>query len=86
MAGRAGISLSAGVKDAEKVAAGAACVGCLPDLLARYDKAGGRFMVCPVCFNAGQLGQGGLLPSAKLAGSVRRREWIGGEGAATFGY
>ena len=42
------------------VAAGVACEGCppLPDLLARYDKAGGRFMVCPVCFNAKQPGQG----------------------------
>ena len=45
------------------VAAGVACTGCppLPDLLARYDKPGGRFMVCPVCFNAKQLGKGGLL-------------------------
>jgi len=70
------------------VAAGVACTGCppLPDLLARYDKPGGRFMVCPVCFNAKQLGKGGLLPNAELAGSVQLWEWIGDEGATTFSY
>ena len=36
------------------VAVGVACDGCpaLPDLLARYQRAGGRYLVCPVCFNA----------------------------------
>ena len=70
------------------VAAGVACTGCppLPDLLARYDRAGGRFMVCPVCFNAKQLGKGGLLPNAELAGSVQLWQWIGDEGATTFSY
>jgi predicted peroxiredoxin len=70
------------------VAVGVACEGCppLPDLLARYDKAGGRFMVCPVCFNAKQLDKGGLLPNAELAGSVQLWEWIGDEGATTFSY
>jgi predicted peroxiredoxin len=70
------------------VAAGVACDGCppLPDLLARYEKAGGRFMVCPVCFHAKQLDKGGLLPSAGLAGSVQLWEWIGDDGATTFSY
>ena len=70
------------------VAAGVACTGRppLPDLLARYDRAGVRFMVCPVCFNAKQLDQGGLLPNAELAGSVQLRESIGDEGATTFSY
>jgi predicted peroxiredoxin len=70
------------------VAAGVACDGCppLPDLLARYHQAGGRFMVCPVCFNAKQLDKGDLLPSASLAGSVQLWEWIGDEGATTFSY
>jgi predicted peroxiredoxin len=69
-------------------AAGVACDGCpaLPDLLARYDKAGGRYMVCPVCFNAKQLDKADLLPSAELAGSVQLWEWIGDEGATTFSY
>jgi predicted peroxiredoxin len=41
----------------EGVAAGVACDGCPPlqDLLARYEKAGGQFMVCPICFNAKRL-------------------------------
>ena len=70
------------------VAAGVACTGCppLPGLLARHDKAGRRFMVCPVCFNAKQLGKDGLLPNAELADSVQLWEWIGDEGATTFRY
>jgi len=70
------------------VAAGVACTGCppLPDLLARYDKAGGRFMVCPACFNAKQLDKDGLLPNAELVGGVQLWEWIGDEGATTISY
>ena len=70
------------------VATGVACDGCppLPDLLARYEKAGGSFMVCPVCFNAKQLDKGDLIPNAELAGSVQLWEWIGDEGATTFSY
>ena len=69
------------------VAKGVACDGCptLQDLLVRYEKAGGRYMVCPVCFNAKQLGKSSLLPNAELAGSVQLWEWIG-EGATTFSY
>jgi len=69
-------------------AAGTACDGCpaLPDLLARYEKAGGRFMVCTVCFNAKQLDKGTLLSNAELAGSVQLWEWIGDDGATTFSY
>jgi hypothetical protein len=40
-----------------------------------------RYVVCPVCFNAKQLGKGSL-----LAGSVQLWEWIGCEGATTFSY
>jgi len=121
MAGKAVISLTTGLEDAEKVtvaflvavgavesgrptlmfqtkeavrlalggvATGVACDGCppLPDLLARYEKADGRFMVCPVCFNAKQLDGSQLLPNAELAGTVQLWEWIGDEGATTFSY
>lgn len=68
MAGKALISLSTGLEDPEKVtvaflvAVGAAGSGrpplmlrALPDLLARYDKARGRYMAGPVCFDAKQL-------------------------------
>jgi predicted peroxiredoxin len=121
MAGKAVISLSTGMEDAEKVtvaflvavgaaesrrptlmfqtkdavrlaldgvATGVACDGCppLPELLARYEQAGGRYMVCPVCFNARKLDQGALLPNAEIAGTVPMWEWIGDEGATTFSY
>src|SRR5512135_366036 len=72
----------------EGVAAGVACDGCppLPDLLARYEKAGGRYMVCPVCFNAKHLDKASLLPPAELAGTVQLWEWIGDDAATTFSY
>src|SRR5260370_25553525 len=70
------------------VAAGTACDGCpaLPDLLARCAKAGGRFMLRPICFNAKQLAKGGLLSNAELEGSVQLWEGIGDEGAPPFRY
>lgn len=70
------------------VATGVACEGCpsLSDLLARYEKAGGRYMVCPVCFNAKKLDKGDVLPNAELAGTVQLWDWIGDEGATTFSY
>jgi len=70
------------------VAVGVACDGCPPlqDLLGRYEKAGGRFMVCPVCFNAKQLDKGGLVSNAELGGTVQLWEWIGDEAATTFSY
>ncbi|HEY7430319.1 MAG TPA: hypothetical protein VH641_06245 [Streptosporangiaceae bacterium] len=72
----------------EGVATGVACDGCppLPDLLVRYEKAGGTFMVCPICFNAKQLDKGSLVPNAELGGSVQLWEWIGDEPATTFSY
>jgi predicted peroxiredoxin len=72
----------------EDVAAGVACEGCPPlrDLLRRYHQAGGKYMICPVCFNAKHLDKGSLLPNAELAGSVQLWEWIGDEGATTFSY
>jgi predicted peroxiredoxin len=68
-------------------AVGVACDGCpaLPDLLARYEKAGGRYMVCPICFNAKQLDKANLVANAELAGTVQLWDWIG-DGATTFSY
>ena len=70
------------------VAVGVACDGCppLPDLLARYEKAGGKYLVCPICFNAKQLDKGDLLSNAELGGTVQLWEWIGDDGATTFSY
>lgn len=70
------------------VMTGVACEGCppLPDLLTRYEQAGGKLMVCPICFNAKQLDKGLLVNAADLAGTVQMWEWIGSEGATTFSY
>ena len=71
----------------EGTAIGTACDGCpsLPDLMKRYDAAGGQLLVCPVCFNSKKLDEAGLISNAKLGGSVQLWEWIG-DGATTFSY
>src|SRR5215468_9086275 len=70
------------------VAVGVACTGCppLPDLLARYHAAGGRYLVCPICFDARELDKGDLLSNADLGGTVPMWEWIGDDAAVTFSY
>jgi predicted peroxiredoxin len=69
------------------LAVGVACEGCppVPDLMKRFDAAGGQFLVCPICFNARQLEDTTLVSNASLGGSVQLWEWIG-EGATTFSY
>ena len=70
------------------VAVGVACDGCpaLPDLMKRYEAAGGRYYVCPVCFNAKKLDEAQLIAGAELQGTVPMWNWIGDEGATTFSY
>jgi predicted peroxiredoxin len=70
------------------VAVGIACEGCppLPDLLNRYAAAGGRFLVCPICFNARQLDNAQLVGNAELGGTVPMWQWIGDDAAVTFSY
>ena len=70
------------------VAVGVACEGCppLPDLMKRYEAAGGVYYVCPICFNAKKLDQGQLIAGAELQGSVPMWQWIGDEEATTFSY
>ncbi len=57
------------------VAVGVACTGCppLPALFERYQNAGGRFMVCPICFDAKQLDKSEIVGNAELAGTIRCR-------------
>ena len=117
MAGKAVISLTTGLEDAEKVtvallvavagrptliflakeavrlalagtAVGVACEGCppLPDLMKRYEAAGGQFYVCPICFDAKKLEKADLIAGAELQGTVPMWNWIGDEGATTFSY
>lgn len=72
----------------EGVAVGVACDGCPPlgGLLERYAAAGGRYFVCPICFESKKLDKGALIANAELAGTVQLWEWIGDEGATTFSY
>ena len=69
-------------------ATGTACEGCPPlrSLLERYAAAGGRYLVCPICFEARALDQGALLPNAELGGTVPMWQWIGEDNAVTFSY
>ena len=72
----------------EGVAVGVACDGCppLPDLMKRYEAAGGRYYVCPICFNAKRLDAEQLIGGAEIQGTVPMWAWIGDEGATTFSY
>jgi hypothetical protein len=54
-------------------------------LLKRFDAAGGKLLVCPICFNARQLDEAVLVANSQLGGTVQLWEWIG-EGATTFSY
>lgn len=69
-------------------AAGVACEGCPPlaDLLKRYEAAGGRYYVCPICFNAKKLSPDTLIDSAELQGTAPLWAWIGDAAATTFSY
>ena len=69
------------------VAVGKGCDDCpsIPDLLARFEAAGGRLLVCPICFNARHLDPSALVGYADLGGTVQLWEWIG-DGATTFSY
>src|SRR5215467_4524755 len=59
------------------VAVGTACDGCppLPDLMDRYAAAGGRLLVCPICFNARRLDADELLKNAELGGTIPLWQW-----------
>jgi predicted peroxiredoxin len=69
------------------VAQGIACDGCptLPTLAAQYATAGGRMLVCPICFNARKLLEDDLIESAQLGGATPLWQWID-DGATVFSY
>jgi predicted peroxiredoxin len=71
----------------EGVAVGVGCDGCppLPELIKRFEAAGGKYYVCPICFNAKQLDQARLLPNAEVNGTIQLWQWIG-DGATTFSF
>ena len=72
----------------EGVAQGVACEGCpsLQELTKRFEAAGGRLMICPICFSAKRLDDQSLISNATLGGTVPLWEWIGDEPATTFSY
>jgi predicted peroxiredoxin len=72
----------------DDVAAGVACDGCpsLPELLKRYEAAGGEYYVCPICFEAKHLDSSGLITGADLKGTVALWSWIGDDTVTTFSY
>lgn len=69
-------------------AVGTACAGCpsIESLLERYTRAGGAFLVCPICVEAKQLDTQTLVDGARLGGTIPMWEWIGDEPAVTFSY
>jgi predicted peroxiredoxin len=69
------------------VAVATACDGCPPlgELMDRYERAGGCYLVCPVCVNAKKIDGSTLVTGAELGGTVPLWEWIG-DGATTFSF
>lgn len=69
-------------------ASSTACEGCPPlaELVKRYEAAGGRHYVCPICFDAKNLDPESLITGAELQGTVPLWQWIGDEPATTFSY
>ena len=54
-------------------------------LARRLAAAGGRLLLCPICFNAKQLAADQVVSNADLGGTVQLWEWIG-DGATTFSF
>ena len=67
------------------LAEGVACDGCppLPTLAKQYADAGGRLLVCPICFGARKLAENDLVEHAQLGGATPLWQWIG-DGATVF--
>ena len=70
------------------VALGVACSGCpsLESLVERFASAGGRYLVCPICFDTKQLDHDRLIGGAELGGTIPLWKWIGDDPAVTFSY
>jgi len=67
---------------------GVACEGCPPleTLAQQYADAGGRYLVCPICFNARQLSEDDLVANAEIGGATPLWQWIGDEAATVFSF
>ncbi|MFC9788411.1 peroxiredoxin [Rhodococcus sp. NPDC127528] len=64
------------------------CEGCPPlaDLAARYLAAGGRYLICPLCFAAKHLDRAEVVGNAEIGGTVPMWEWIGDDPTVSFSY
>jgi predicted peroxiredoxin len=51
----------------------------------QFIEKGGRFYVCPICFNERELDQGDMVQGAELQGATPLMEFAG-DGAMTFNY
>ncbi len=51
----------------------------------QFIEKGGRFYVCPICFNDRSLDEGDLVQNAELKGATPLMEFVG-DGAMTFSY
>jgi predicted peroxiredoxin len=69
------------------VAVATACDGCPPltELMDRYERAGGRYLVCPICVTAKKIDGSTLVAGAELGGTVPLWQWID-DGATTFSF
>jgi predicted peroxiredoxin len=69
------------------MANGVACEGCPPlaTLFTQFAEAGGRLLVCPICFNTKKLEGSALVDNAEIGGATPLWEWIG-DGATVFSY
>jgi predicted peroxiredoxin len=72
-------------KEAVRLATDGIAAG-VAELVKRYEAAGGRYYVCPICFNAKNLSPATLIGGAELQGTIPLWAWIGDEGATTFSY
>ncbi|MCY0906028.1 DsrE family protein [Arthrobacter sp. H14-L1] len=65
-----------------------ACDGCPPltALLERYEKAGGKYLVCPICLDSRRVDRSGLMANAVAGGTVQLWNWIGEDPVVTFSY
>jgi predicted peroxiredoxin len=72
----------------EGVAVGTACETCppLPDLVARYEAAGGKFWPARSASTPASWTRTRSVKNAELGGTVPMWQWIGDEGATTFSY
>jgi len=69
------------------MAVGTACEGCPPleRLFDQFAEAGGKLLVCPICWNSRRLQESPLVANADIGGATALWKWIG-QGATVFSF